>query len=32
MKSFIAEDSFWELFPQAAVGVVVVGGMKSTSS
>ena len=24
MKSFIAEDSFWELFPQAAVGVVVV--------
>ena len=28
MKSFIAEDSFWELFPQAAVGVVVVEGMK----
>ena len=28
MKSFIAEDSFWELFPQAAVGVVVVKGMK----
>ena len=28
MKSFIAENSFWELFPQAAVGVVVVKGMK----
>ena len=28
MKSFVAEDSFWELFPQAAVGVVVVEGMK----
>lgn len=28
MKSFIAEDSFWELFPQAAIGVVVVEGMK----
>ena len=28
MKSFIAENSFWELFPQAAVGVVVVQGMK----
>ena len=28
MKGFIAEDSFWELFPQAAVGVVVVKGMK----
>lgn len=28
MKSFVAENSFWELFPQAAVGVVVVKGMK----
>lgn len=28
MKSFVAEDSFWELFPQAAIGVVVVKGMK----
>ena len=28
MKGFVAEDSFWELFPQAAVGVVVVKGMK----
>ena len=28
MKSFVAEDSFWELFPQAAVGVVIVKGMK----
>lgn len=31
MKSFIAEDSFWELFPRAAVGVVVVKGMKPTA-
>ena len=31
MKSFIAEDLFWELFPQAAVGVVVVEGMKPTA-
>lgn len=31
MKGFIAEDSFWELFPQAAVGVVVVEGMKPTA-
>ncbi|MFR2030690.1 MAG: hypothetical protein ACLS3M_04280 [Collinsella sp.] len=28
MKSFVAENSFWELFPQAAIGVVVVKGMK----
>lgn len=28
MKGFVAEDSFWELFPQAVVGVVVVKGMK----
>ena len=28
MKSFVAENSFLELFPQAAVGVVVVKGMK----
>ena len=31
MKSFITEDSFWELFPQAAVGVVIVEGMKPTA-
>lgn len=31
MKSFVAEDSFWELFPQAAIGVVVVKGMKSAA-
>ena len=28
MKGFVAENSFWELFPQAAIGVVVVKGMK----
>ena len=31
MKSFITEDSFWELFPQAAVGIVIVEGMKPTA-
>lgn len=31
MKKFITEDSFWELFPQAAVGVVVVRDMKPAS-
>lgn len=28
MQKFIAEDSFWELFPDAALGIVVVRGMK----
>lgn len=28
MKKFIAEDSFWELFPDAQIGVVVAWGMK----
>lgn len=28
MKQFIAEDSFWELFPDARIGVVVAQGMK----
>lgn len=31
MGSFVAEESFWKLFPQAAIGVVVATGMKSTS-
>lgn len=31
MQKFIAEDSFWELFPEAAIGVIVVRGMKPTS-
>ena len=28
MKKFVTEDSFWELFPDAAIGVVVARGMK----
>lgn len=28
MKRFVAEDSFWELFPDARIGVVVAQGMK----
>ena len=28
MQKFIAESSFWELFPDAAIGVIVVHDMK----
>lgn len=28
MQKFIAENSFWELFPDASLGIVVVRGMK----
>lgn len=28
MKRFVTEGSFWELFPKAAIGVVVARGMK----
>lgn len=31
MKRFVAEDSFWELFPEAEIGVVVAQGMKPAS-
>ena len=31
MKKFITEDSFWELFPGASLGVVVAHGMKPAS-
>ncbi|MCC6108935.1 MAG: B3/4 domain-containing protein [Denitrobacterium sp.] len=30
MQKFIAEESFWDLFPEAAIGIVVANGMKST--
>lgn len=30
MKQFIVEDSFWQLFPDAAIGIVVAEGMKPT--
>lgn len=30
MQKFVAEESFWELFPEAALGIVVARGMKST--
>lgn len=29
MQKFIAEESFWELFPDASIGVMVVSGLKS---
>lgn len=28
MQKFVAEESFWELFPEAAIGIIVVRGMK----
>ena len=31
MKQFVAEDSFWELFPDARIGVVVAHGMHPTA-
>lgn len=31
MKRFVTEDSFWQLFPQAAIGIVVAEGMKPAS-
>ncbi len=32
MKSFIAEESFWNLFPEARIGVAVVHGMKPAAA
>lgn len=29
MKRFVVEDSFWELFPEARIGVVVAHGMRA---
>lgn len=31
MKKFIAEDSFWELFPEATIGVLVARGLKPSA-
>lgn len=28
MKKFVTEDSFWDLFPGASLGVVVAKGMR----
>lgn len=30
MQKFVAEESFWELFPDASLGIIVVRGMKGT--
>lgn len=30
MKRFVVEDSFWELFPEARIGVVVAHGMRAS--
>lgn len=32
MKKFVAEDSFWDLFPNAVIGIVVVRGMKPATA
>lgn len=31
MKQFVTEESFWELFPDASIGIVVAHNMKPTS-
>ncbi len=31
MKQFVTEDSFWELFPDARIGIVVIHGMTPES-
>ena len=28
MKQFVTEDSFWELFPEARIGIVVAQNMR----
>ena len=30
LKQFVTEESFWELFPEARIGIVVAHGMKPT--
>ena len=32
MKRFVTEESFWELFPDARIGVVVAPGMRPTAA
>ena len=32
MQKFIADDSFWELFPHASIGIMVARGMKPASA
>ena len=32
MKSFVTEDSFWNLFPEACIGIVVAHGMQPTDA
>lgn len=31
VKKFVTEDSFWELFPESVIGIVVAEGMKGAS-
>lgn len=31
MQKFVVEESFWELFPEAGLGIIVVRGMKPAS-
>ena len=32
MKKFICENSFWELFPDAEIGVLVLNGVDNTEA
>ena len=31
MKSFVIEDSFWEVFPKVEIGIVCVDGIRPAS-
>ena len=30
MKKFIIEDSFWDIFPEASIGIITVHGIDIT--
>ena len=32
MSKFIAEKSFWDIFPQAEIGIVVINGMDNSEA
>lgn len=32
MKKFVTEDSFWEIFPEAAIGVLTVEGVQENAA
>lgn len=32
MKRFVIEDSFWDLFPNVKIGIVICNGIDNTAS